>query len=197
MAAFGTDALTQHPLDFDLARDGGVALFRLDRLDVALGQLTALGYAERRVTLFQADERTMHRRFQEQLNFPDHFGHNLAALDECLGDVAAGEFGWDAASAGLVVAVFGFHDLAGRDPELAQELVDSLVRTSREGLLFGHRVLWLLEAGSVEVNLQPVASRCRPWTPPGRKTGSTRTLCGRRGAGLEGRGACRRRWAAR
>ncbi|MFC3689547.1 barstar family protein [Aquipuribacter hungaricus] len=125
---------------------------------MALSQLTALGYADRRVNLQGADETTMHQRSQERFDFPDYFGHNLAALHECLGDVTAGEFGWDPSSTGLAVAVPGFQDFAEREPGLAQKLVDTWVRTSREGLLFGHRVLWLLEFGAVAVNLQPVAS---------------------------------------
>ena len=35
-----------------------------------MSELTALGYADRRMNLQGSDEATMHRRFQERLDFP-------------------------------------------------------------------------------------------------------------------------------
>ncbi len=42
------------------------------------------------------------------VHFASHFGKNLAALNDCMSDVAEAEYGWDATETGLVLILSGF-----------------------------------------------------------------------------------------
>lgn len=164
MAAFSTDALTQHPADFGLARSGGVAVF-LSRSVLASTQseLAGLGYQLKGADASAWDEETLLRDLGSLLAFPEYYGHNWAALADCLGDVAAGEYGWDPASTGLAVTMSGFGSFARRDSGLAHQLVEYFIATSRAALLFGHRLLWLLHVDDRNFRLEPLGSVSVPW----------------------------------
>jgi hypothetical protein len=86
------DALTQ-PIDYRLVSHTFVTMFHSqsvlrDTLDWLVGQ----GYAVRAVDAATwSAEPDMHRDLAVTLEFPDYYGHNLHALDDCLSDVAAGD----------------------------------------------------------------------------------------------------------
>ncbi|WP_083881889.1 MULTISPECIES: barstar family protein [unclassified Curtobacterium] len=46
--------------------------------------------------------------FVTAVHFASHFGKNLAALNDCMSDVAEAEYGWDATETGLVLILSGF-----------------------------------------------------------------------------------------
>lgn len=65
------------------------------------------------------DDRTLLAAVAEAFEFPDYFGANWDALDECLRDMS-----W-APAAGYVLVVTGAEGLWQRDPRLAARLVRS------------------------------------------------------------------------
>ena len=108
----------------------------LQTLGYALVELDAVAWR---------DAADLHDALATALHFPDYYGRNFNALDDCLGDVAHGDYGWSPPlSVGLMVVVHGFGDFARRQPKLAGDLAESFVSTTRGGLLFGHQILWLL-----------------------------------------------------
>ncbi|MFB4197780.1 barstar family protein [Streptomyces carpaticus] len=67
------------------------------------------------------DKAGLLRSCAEQLGFPDGFGHNWDALDDCLRDLSWwGEPGAD----GWTVEVTGWGELRRRAPELARTLAE-------------------------------------------------------------------------
>ena len=49
-----------------------------------------------------------------RLDFPDYFGRNLDALNDCMSDVASGDYGWRAETTGLVIVLRGLRRLCDR-----------------------------------------------------------------------------------
>ena len=80
-----------------------------------------------------------------------YYGRNLDALADCLGDVAHGDYGWNAERTGLAVTLDNFGAFAREQPGLARALADLLAGTSRYGLAFGHRLVWLLSVDGPRV----------------------------------------------
>lgn len=146
VAAFSTDDVIGNRLDFEIARDGFVR--RLPSgvtLRDAESWLRHEGYL---VTEMEAegwvDDRHMLAAFAAALSFPDHYGMNLNALNDCMSDVAEAEYGWDASKAGVVLVLVGHDRFAERLPRTARHVQDILQRQGGYAALFGNRLLTVL-----------------------------------------------------
>lgn len=98
-----------------------------------------------------------------RLDFPDYFGHNADALDDCLGDVASGEYGWDVSATGLVVLLRRFDAYVRTNHRSAQKLLDILSRNARKGLLIGNRLLCVVQTDDPQSSFEPVGAMSVDW----------------------------------
>ncbi|GAB2594126.1 barstar family protein [Microlunatus antarcticus] len=164
MVAFELDAELTHPLDFLLLQNGPINLVTPQRLSALVGQLAGLGYQVIHLPAASwSDDADLFRSIAAQLDFPDYFGHNYPALDECLSDFAHGDFGWSpAADRGVAVAVHDFEQFSEAESYAADRLLNYAVDSARYGALFGHRLLWLVEA-TTNFHPQPVGARKPLW----------------------------------
>ena len=66
----------------------------------------------------------MHRDFSRILRFPDYYGENLDAFNDCMRDVVAHEYGFPEHATGLVLVLTGFDSFAHLFPDQAHGLLD-------------------------------------------------------------------------
>jgi hypothetical protein len=164
VVAFERDADTTHPPDFALLRNGGLAMYRDPAvLHEAEQELRQLGYEGIRLDAYRWSESDLHEAFVSALNFPVSYGRNLNALADCLYDVAHGDYGWSTTSAGLAVTIDGYGAFAEREPDLATSVGDVLAGATSTALLFGHRLIWLLQVDNGRARLGPVGGFQVPW----------------------------------
>lgn len=165
MAAFDREADITHATDFRIARAGGVVLYRRPNvLDDAVRSLVDLGYDVMRLNAARwTTPSTMHDDVASALGFPAYYGRNLDALSDCLSDVARGDYGLRLETTGLALVVSGVDAYRDQFPEETLELVEILVEISRIALLFGHRVLSLLQVDDANFQLGPVGGVTVPW----------------------------------
>ena len=165
MAAFDPVAALAHPLDYRLAVRGPVTLFH-DRgvLDEAVTWLRGHGY---RVARADAGRWTsagdMHDGLASALDFPAYYGRNLDALEDCLRDVAAGDYGWEPGDTGLALVLGGFDRYAEREPRVAHALLDIFTTRSRAATLVGHRLLCLAQTDDPGLALPEVGATPVRW----------------------------------
>jgi RNAse (barnase) inhibitor barstar len=167
MTAFNQDSSSSQPLDWAILRDGGISLYwRSKFLADDLSWFEQNGY---QVVLFDtagwASEETMHESLQDALSFPDYYGRNLNALDECIcDDLVVPDAG------GLVLVLRGYDRFAeavqasGSDGSRRAEVVlDIFARAVRYHMLQGRRLLILVQSDDPKLQFGRVGGLAPRW----------------------------------
>jgi hypothetical protein len=100
--------------------------------------------------------------------FPEHYGKNWAALNDCLGDVFDRDDPADirpAGAAGVVMVLTGFDAFAARCPDEAHHLLDIYASQQRTALLGGHQLICLVQSDDPWLQLAPVGATHPQWNP--------------------------------
>ena len=103
-------------------------------------------------------EDDLHRDIAAALDFPDYYGRNLDALNDCLRDVVDGEYGVPADAVGFVLVLIHYDHFARTCPRQAQIVLDILADHGRSAAVFGRRVLCLVHSGDPDITFQPVGA---------------------------------------
>jgi hypothetical protein len=110
----------------------------------------------------------VHRDMAQMFGFPEHYGKNWAALNDCLGDVFDRDDPADirpAGAAGVVMVLTGFDAFAARCPDEAHQLLDIYASQQRTALLSGHQLICLVQSDDPWLQLAPVGATHPQWNP--------------------------------
>lgn len=161
MAAFGTGQSEWQRLDLKLLQNSPVALyFRPEVLSEDMTWLRREGYQvdEFDCTKWHA-ESDFHPDVAARLDFPDYYGGNLDAFNDCIGDI-------EIPSAGGRAIVFRRFDLfAQKEPRVAQIILDIMASASWHSLLFGRRLLTLAQSDDPRITFEGVGAHPVVWNP--------------------------------
>ncbi|MCW2756758.1 MAG: hypothetical protein JWO46_504 [Nocardioidaceae bacterium] len=97
------------------------------------------------------------------LDFPDYFGRNLNALDDCMSEVASGDYGWRGEATGLVIVLRAFDAFATVDRESAQSMLDIFADKARCAILIGNRIICLVQSNDPQLAFEPVGATPVMW----------------------------------
>jgi hypothetical protein len=158
VAPFDLDAAFDR--DYHLIKNGPVHLFRKDEaLDETEAWLARHGYLVHRLDAGAwTNQADFHRNIKAALDFPDYYGHNLDAFNDCLRDVAVYEYGTDRDATGTVLVFTGYDVFARREPPAAQVILHVIATQARFAMLFGHRLVCLIQADDPNVRFEPVGA---------------------------------------
>jgi hypothetical protein len=159
MAVFRNEAEEFERLDWDLLQDGAVTLyFRPQLLAADVDWLKDHDY---RVDRFDCslwvDESEMHKALARQLEFPEYYGRNLHALNDCLSDLEISDEG------GRVLVFNKYDSFAAKAPHVAWSVLDIMETNSRGLLLFGKRLIILVQSDDPAISFEPVGGRAVVW----------------------------------
>jgi RNAse (barnase) inhibitor barstar len=135
--------------DFHLLRQGSLNFYYKDSiLRPDLDWLRDNGY---RIVIFDCSAwKTMnhfHTTISLTLDFPDYYGKNLDAFNDCIGDVVIKEIG-------IVLVFKNFELMLERlGKYFTLNLLDILEQHSRSRLLFGERMITILRTNKPGLNL--------------------------------------------
>lgn len=96
---------------------------------------------------------SIHKSLREELSFPDYYGNNLDALNDCLSEV-------DIPGEGLIVVLKSF-DIVQR--EIGQKIVDIFANNSRRNILFGRKLILLVQVSSRNFEMSDVGGSPVLW----------------------------------
>ena len=131
-----------HPVDFLLLQNGPVSAYTdATALSRDLSALAERGY---RIERFACDrwssEDDLHDEFASRFSFPDYYGRNMDALDECMADTDVVHV----PGRGGLCIVLDRLDLWADRPDV---LLRVLASAARYWLLFGRRLMVLVLVG--------------------------------------------------
>ncbi|WP_078999377.1 barstar family protein [Streptomyces sp. WM4235] len=109
-------------------------------------------------------ERDMHRTIAAALQFPDYYGHNLDALNDCLGDVACyGPYDDAAECTGLVLSFTDYDHFAATSPRAAQIVLDIIADQARRAAVVQRRFFALVHSNDPDIRFEPVGATPVMW----------------------------------
>ena len=165
MSASQPHGVSRDDVALRLMYNSFVRLFwRIELFEQTVASLTEHGYDVVRLDASAwAQASDLHRDIAAALDFPDYYGHNLDALNDCLSDVVAGEYGIDASAAGFVLAFTGYDKFAAHCPREAHVTLDIVADQARRALLAGRRVCCLVQSDDPAIRLEPVGAMPVMW----------------------------------
>ncbi|HEV2778619.1 MAG TPA: barstar family protein [Actinophytocola sp.] len=165
MAASDPDAESSDDRALRLLINTPVTLFwRTAILEETTAWLSAHGYQVTRIDAAHwSTERDLHRDIAAALSFPDHYGRNLDALNDCLRDVAGQVYGWAPGTAGLAIVFTGYDAFARCCPHAALAVLDTMAGASRRAALFGRRLMCLVQSDDPDIRFDPVGATPVVW----------------------------------
>ncbi|TGN78870.1 hypothetical protein E5082_24835 [Streptomyces griseoluteus] len=109
-------------------------------------------------------ERDMHRAMAAALNFPDYYGHNLDALNDCLGDMAC-YGGYDDApeGAGRALVFTDYDRFATTCPRAAQVVLDIIAVQARQAAVLRRRLICLVQSNDPQIRFEPIGAMSVMW----------------------------------
>jgi RNAse (barnase) inhibitor barstar len=102
-------------------------------------------------------EDDFHTDVDQKLGFPDYYGGNLNAFNDCLSDIEVPD------SSGTVLVFLRFDAFAKEFPQVAWNVLDIIETNSRRLLLTGQRLIALVQSDDPAISFEPVGACAVSW----------------------------------
>jgi RNAse (barnase) inhibitor barstar len=99
------------------------------------------------------NDKIMHSQLKAKLNFPDYYGENFNALRDCLYDLNIIKTGF----------VFVFRHLDSIEKQTAHAIVDILANSARFHMLFGNRIITLVQVDNPDYEIDAIGLTTALW----------------------------------
>lgn len=161
MAAFQKQPNPWQRLDWRLLQNGPISMYlRSVVLEDDIAWLAEHAYQIDRLDCSGwRDVQTAHTALAETLAFPDYYGRNLDALDDCMRDLEVSDEG------GRVIVLERFDVPATAISDFAYVVLDIVASSARDKLLFGRRMLALVQSNDPTLGFPPVGATSVTWNP--------------------------------
>ena len=159
MASFRDDSDDLQRLDWSLLQNGPVTLyFSRAVLEGDVAWLLDHGYVVNRLDCRAwKDAASALGELARELQFPDYFGKNLDALNDCLGDLSVPD------GSGRAVVLEHFDRAMSLQETFCTALLDIFATQSRAHLLFGRRLFAMVQSDDPRLSIGPVGATPVTW----------------------------------
>lgn len=159
MAIFRNETEQFQELDWRLLQNGAITLYRRPQLlEEDVNWLRGHQY---RVDRFDCaawfSQSEMHEALSSCLEFPEYYGRNIDALNDCISEIEIPREG------GRVLVLNRYDYFAAKFPDVAWSVLDVMEINSRRLLLFGLRLIILVQSDDPGISFAPVGGRPVMW----------------------------------
>lgn len=91
------------------------------------------------------------------MNFPDYYGGNLNAFDDCLGDLYNDRY------KGVVIVLREYDEFLSSDRNLAEAILDIIAAESRYWLVTGKKLIGLIQSNEPNLELSKLDGVSPSW----------------------------------
>jgi RNAse (barnase) inhibitor barstar len=155
MAIFQNNPDEWQRLDWLILQNGAISLYW--KKEVLENDLQWLQKEKYSIIYFDCntwvDQKEMHKQLKEKLNFPDYYGENLDALNDCLSDI-------EIINTGQVIV---FQHMDRIDVKTMYTLLDVFAINARLQLLFGKRLIVLCQVDNPTFQIDAVGATPVMW----------------------------------
>ena len=157
MASFSENDLARP--DWPLFQNGWVTLYwKPEVLESDCKALLDHGYRLHRiVTDGWRSKADALRNLGEALAFPDFYGQNLDAFNDCLSELDVPD------DAGTAIVLMRYDRVVAIDPKMAEQLLDIMAGRARDHMLFGRRLAILVQTDDPTLSFGPLAPTQAGW----------------------------------
>jgi len=155
------DEDAEERLDRWLMKVSPVTLYRARTLwDEAVGWFRDFGY-----TIYAFDcsawrtPEDMHLALASVMDFPEYYGHNLDATNDCLAYLPLPK------ATGGLVALDRLDRFVAVQREVAEALIDILADRAWLHLVYGRRLITLAQSDDPTLDFRPIGSHFAAWNP--------------------------------
>lgn len=161
MATFPDDPEEWQRLDWQLLRNSPIAPYHSPSiLEQDIAWLRSHAYRIDDTALGAAmTEAAFHTLIACELDFPEYYGRDLDALNDCLSDLDISMDG------GRALVLRSFDAFSRQHAALAHGLLDILATNARRFLLTGRRLLVLAQSADPEITFDAVGATPVVWNP--------------------------------
>jgi len=102
-------------------------------------------------------KKSCHEDLKLGLDFPNYYGGNLDAFNDCLSDLLPPD------KTGLVIIFRNFDEFAGLDKRYCEALLDVIASQSRQWLLRQKRLIGLVQSNDPDLYFEKVGGSSPTW----------------------------------
>lgn len=145
-------------LDWLIVRNGPIVkYFSSEILEKHINELDKMRYHVIDISVSGWTKDNAHKKIQEAFNFPEYYGDNLAAFEDCLNDM------FNRNNRGLVIVFRHFDSFYSKEQGFSEGILDSIVRMSWGWLLAGQRLITMVQSGNPDFEINKVGGFEPSW----------------------------------
>jgi RNAse (barnase) inhibitor barstar len=144
--------------DLEILKDGPIAMYHNNGI---LNEDFSW-FSDHNFEVIDMDCRTwtknnVHKKLKEALCFPEYYGENLNAFQDCLRDM------FDKKYRGLVLIFRNIDVLVEQSKSTTEGILDVIARTSRDWLVNGHKLICLIQSKDPDLHFPELGGLSPSW----------------------------------
>ena len=144
--------------DIEILKDGPICkYYKNSILDEDMHWFIDNGFDVYDITVRNWDKNNFHKHLKKELNFPDYYGENLAAFNDCLGDMYNDRY------KGVVIIFRRYDEFLNNERSSAEAILDIIATESRNWLLKGKKLIGLIQSNEPNLVLPKLGGISPNW----------------------------------